>query len=280
MSGGLDPYACDVKFLVNFLAMLFQQGLQHRTVNTIRSAISMTHDRVEGIPIGQHPLVTRVMKGIYNERPPLPRYAATWDVSQVISHIKELGPNSSLSLKQLSTKLVMIMALVQACRASELAALDLKYRVYRPEGVAFSLATLTKKRKAGSPPKHMFFGAFPEDERLCAVACLKHYEGRTKEHRKEGTRLFISYVKPHAPISSQRISKWIKYILEDAGIDTSVFGAHSTRGAASTAAASQGITTEEILKMADWSSDSTFKRFYYRPARDANFARQVLNVTQ
>ena len=43
-----------------------------------------------------------------------------------------------------------------------------------------------------------------------------------------------------------------------AGIDTSVFKAHSTRGAATTAAANTGITTEDILKVADWSSDTVF----------------------
>lgn len=46
-----------------------------------------------------------------------------------------------------------------------MAALDLKYRVYKPEGVAFKLA-LTKKRAVGAPPKELFFGGFPEDENL------------------------------------------------------------------------------------------------------------------
>ena len=249
MPRNVGPYACDVKFFVNFLAALFQQGLQHRTVNTIRSAISGTHDRVEGLPIGQHPLVTKVMKGIYNERPPQPKYTTTWDVGQVVGHLRSLGQNESLSLKQLTMKLVLVMALVQACRASELAALDLKYRVYRPEGVAFSLGTLTKKRKAGSPPNQMFFGAFPEDERLCVATCLKLYEERTKAVRKENTRLFVSYVQPHNPVSPQKISKWMKATLGEAGVDTAVFTVHSTRGATSTAAVSQGVPTEDILRM-------------------------------
>ena len=122
----------------------------------------------------------------------------------------------------------------------------------------------------------MFFGAFPDDERLCVVSCLKLYEELTQEFRKEDSRLFISYVKPHNPVSPQRISKWIKSVLGEAGIDTLVFKAHSTRGAASTAVATQGVTMEEVLKMADWSSNSTFKRFYYRPSSNAEFARQVL----
>ena len=64
--------------------------------------------------------------------------------------------------------------------------------------------------------------------------------------------------------------------MEKAGIDTSVFKAHSTRGAATTAAANAGITTDDILKAADWSSDTVFKRFYYKPTRDVRFGQSVL----
>ena len=74
----------------------------------------MTHRHVEGVPIGQHPLVTRLLKGVYNTRPPKPHYTETWDVDRVLNHLSSLGENSQLSLKQLSQKLVVLMALVQA----------------------------------------------------------------------------------------------------------------------------------------------------------------------
>ena len=49
---------------------LFEQGLQHRTVNTICSAISVMHDRIDGVPLGtlHRSCDHRVL--IYNERPP------------------------------------------------------------------------------------------------------------------------------------------------------------------------------------------------------------------
>ena len=78
----------------------------------------MTHDHIEGIPIGKHPLVSRLFKGIYNSQPPQPRYSATWDVDVVIRQ----GENDDLSLKQLSQKLALLMALVDASRVSELQA--------------------------------------------------------------------------------------------------------------------------------------------------------------
>jgi len=50
--------------------------------------------------------------------------------------------------------------------------------------------------------------------------------------------------------------------MEEAGIDTSIFKAHSVRGAACSTAAVEGITIKDILDAADWSSEGTFQRFY------------------
>ena len=91
-------------------------------------------------------------------------------MGEVVSYLRDLGPNSSLSLKQLTRKLVMIMALLQAY-SSELAALDLRFRVYK-QGVQFKLATLTNKRNPGHPLKEIFFGGFPDDDKLCVMPCL------------------------------------------------------------------------------------------------------------
>ena len=192
----------------------------------------MTHERIEGLPIGQHPLVTRLMKGVYNLRPPRPRYSHTWDVDLVVQHI---GENSDLTLKRLSRKLAFLMALVVASRTSEPQALDLRFRAYRPNGVLFQLREVTKTQKTGSPPKERFFGSFPY-RRLCVVHCLKQYEEATHTHRdpeSEFQPLFLSYVKPFKPV---RIAHWVKDMLSEGGVDTRVFKAHSVRGASVSAA--------------------------------------------
>ena len=146
---------------LQLLSELFEDGLQHRTINSIRSAVSMTHDQVEDAPIGQHLLVTRPLKGVYNLRPPQPRYSDTWNVDMVIRHLQSLGNYSKLTLKVLGQKLALLMALVEASRSSEIHALDVRYRVFKPEGMLFSLPTLTKKRTCGAPPKQLFFLLFP-----------------------------------------------------------------------------------------------------------------------
>ena len=52
---------------------------------------------------------------------------------------------------------------------------------------------------------------------------------------------------------------------KEAGIDVSIFKAHSVKGASTTAPLTKGVSVADILHTADWSSDTTFRHFYYRP---------------
>ena len=54
-------------------------------------------------------------------------------------------------------------------------------------------------------------------------------------------------------------------MLAEAAVDISIFKAHSVRGVATSAAANASVLIEEILKMADWSTASTFwKKLTYK----------------
>ena len=69
-----DPTRGLVVDIADFLAELFQQGYQYRSLNAYRSAISSAHEKVDGELVGQHPLISRVLKGVFNERPLKPKY--------------------------------------------------------------------------------------------------------------------------------------------------------------------------------------------------------------
>lgn len=62
--------------------------------------------------LGNTPTV--ILKGVYNSKPPVPKYCITWDVSIVLSYIKTLPCNEDLTLKELSHKLAILIALVSA----------------------------------------------------------------------------------------------------------------------------------------------------------------------
>ena len=82
-------------------------------------------------------LTAGFLRGIFNSRPPAPRYTTTWDVDRVLIYIHNLPENGQLSLTILAHKLAMLMALSNADRCSELACLDLRFRSYLREGVKF-----------------------------------------------------------------------------------------------------------------------------------------------
>jgi len=67
----------------------------------------------------------------------------------------------------------------------------------------------------------------------------------------------------HHSATSATIARWIKTGLSKAGIDTSIFKAHSIRSAATSAAADAGVSVTEIMETTDWTSASVFEKFYY-----------------
>ena len=91
---------------------------------------------------------------------------------------------------------------------------------------------------------------------------MEEYEARTKVHRihDDDSRLFLSiFIRSYRPVTSSTIARWLKSVLSRAGIDTSIFKAHSVRSASASAAEDGGITTIDILKTAHWSSQSAFQ---------------------
>ena len=152
------------------------------------------------------------------------------------------------------------MALMNADRASDLHALDLRYRNFSPEGVTFEILGLTKTRRSG-PPRQAFYPSFPEKS-VCLVETLRHNESRTIIHRPTGSVANPLYSKPHKPVQSATISRWIRNMLMKAGVDSS-FKAHSTRAASTSAAKNRCVTTKDIMCAADWLRESTFQPIDY-----------------
>lgn len=274
----IDPISGDISSVINFLADLFHSGYQHRSLCAYRSAISSVHENVEGQPIGSHPMVSRLLKGVFHQRPPQPRYSSTWDVNVVTTHIQTLGDNATMSLSSLTLKLVTLLALTRPSRSVDLANLDKRFSHYSPEGVTFQSAKLAKQSRQNKPIKDFFFPKFSQNEKLCPVLALREYEKRTAQLRTPtDTQLFLAMIRPHKPVSSSTIARWVKTMLTNAGVDTTIFKAHSVRSAATTTAATAGLTMSIILDAADWSTESVFQKFYYKPKSSTTFGHTVLS---
>ena len=264
---------------VNFLAELFHEGYSYSSLNSYRSAISSAHEKIDGYLVGQHPLVTRTLKGAFNKCPPKPHYSSTWKVSQVTQWLQD-QKNDAIPLLTLSMKTVTLLALVRPCRSADLANLDCSSLCTRPEGTEIASCGLAKQSRPGKPLKTFFFPSFPPDENICPTQTLKVYCNRTATLHpppdgKGPTRSFITTVKPDKPATSATIARWIKTVLSRASIDTSIFKAHSVRSASSSAAA-EGVSVTEIMEAADWSSRTIFEKYYYKPKKETTYGTAVL----
>jgi len=67
-----NPAAGPIEDIVNFLADLHKEGYQYRSLNSYHSATSAVHEQVDDYPVGQHPLVTRMLKSVFNKNYPYP----------------------------------------------------------------------------------------------------------------------------------------------------------------------------------------------------------------
>ena len=282
---GRDPLSGPIEDIVNFLASLFSEGYQYQSMNTYRSAISSTHERVDGVNVGCHPAVTRLLKGVFNSRPPQPRYASFWDVGLVVQYLRKIGPNGELTLKQLTLKTTMLLALTRPSHSADLSRLDIRSRTYRSDGVVFRPVHLSKQSRPSHPMADFFFPSFPEDPLVCPMVTLRAYEERTQPFRTSSSgdfksTVFLSWIGQHDPVSSSTIARWLKTLMEAAGIDICIFKAHSVRGAASSAAAGAGVISKDILDAADWSSEGTFQFRQLGMSDRSTFGSSVLSSHQ
>ena len=123
-------------------------------------------------------VICRLLQGMLNTRPPKPKSSHIWDVECVTTHIKNRPSSEELDLKELLWKLVTLLALTNADRASDLHLMDLKYCKGLQGRVIFLLEGLNKTRQSG-PTREVFYNAFPDCPNICPVETLRVYGENT-----------------------------------------------------------------------------------------------------
>ena len=148
------------------------------------------------------------MKGVFNKRPPLPRYM---HISKVTSYISSLDDNANLSLKVLSLELVTLLGLTRPSRSSDLSSLDLRYLKFLSDGIQFHPSELAKQSRPSKSVATFLFPSFPSDKKLCPKATLQSYMSMTESYRGTGpnrkSKLLLSYIKSHNPIASSSVAR-------------------------------------------------------------------------
>ncbi|XP_033730006.1 uncharacterized protein LOC117319285 isoform X1 [Pecten maximus] len=225
----IDFHKASEKDIVNYLLYLADLGKSYSVINTHRSMLSQTMQMCGVQACKDSVLISRVMKGLFNRNPPLPCYVGTWDVLLVFNYIQSLPSGTDISLRDLSMKLVTLVALTTAQRVQTLGALDIDYMHQSADGSSytFMIKDLLKTSRPGHLGQSLKLFKFV-DVKLCVVSTLESYLKATKDRRKS-RKLFVSF-KTFEAVSASTPARWVKSVLHTAGVDN-CFKVHSVRGA-------------------------------------------------
>lgn len=240
-------------------------GIGYSAINTARSALSTILVDKHGITIGQYASVKRLLKGVFELRTPMPKYDAIWDVDIVLDYLRIFFPPSDLPLSHLTYKVAMLLALVSAQRVQTLKSIDIRHIIFYDDIINIPIYDILKTTSVRNRKFTIELPVYNEDQRVCVKLHLEEYLKRTALLRGKYTKLFISINIPHKPVTSETLSRWLKTVLREAGIDTNIFKGHSTRAAASSNLFRKDEKIEAIMGRAGWKNCETFFKFYYKP---------------
>lgn len=274
-SVNIDVFNPPKSAVLSFLTQQFNGGCSYGTLNSHRSAIAA----IVGNNIGSDECVKRLLKGAYKLKIPRPKYSSTWDPQLVLNLIGTWFPHNTLSLENITKKLVVLLAICTAHRVQTLSLITLENIQYSQNGIKINITNIIKTSAPGREQPILFLPYFNEDKSICPATALSDYISSTKNIRSDQStgKLLLTFKKPHKAATTQSISRWIKQVLLKSGIDITRFSAHSTRHASTSAASAAGVNIETIRRTAGWTNTSNaFTKYYNRTVIDeGNFARSV-----
>jgi hypothetical protein len=254
----------------------FDGGAAFGTIRSLRTAISMALPEFDGVRIGEHPLVSEVLRGMQQQRPAMPRYSTTWDTDRVVAWLAGLGRNSLLDELALRRKTLALVAITTIARSSDLARMRFSTLVFGPTRASVQCKPL---KNSGALMRDV-----PIDRAanvlICPVAALEEYVARTRHRARADDEIWLTVpdrLLQHHALSPKTIASDLKAVLAAAGVDTDVFKAHSIRAAAASKAIDQGASVDDVMKRGRWSSKEVFTRFYDRSRMTDNFTARLFS---
>ena len=156
-----------------------------------RSALSALISLPGDLSIGNYPLNTTFLKGVFQIRPALPRYSSIWNVNVALKYLKSVAPATRLSLKELSYKVTMLLLLLSGHRLQTMKLLNIRELSYTTSSFSFQVSSNIKQTRPGTHLPRLTFKAYAADRRLCVYTYLKEYLARTEKLRGQETQLLI-----------------------------------------------------------------------------------------
>jgi hypothetical protein len=278
-----DPTTCAVNRICDFFVDMLAKEMSFNTIAGYRTAISEIHDHVDGVSIGSHPDIAKIMQAIHWENPPPSRQDEPIDLTPSLKFIHDLGDNDSMAIRDLFIKTAFLMALVTASRPSDLRRIDLTtVKVSRTSITMdcinpkeYNIARSHSLSTTKSPNKRIYIGSYDDDPQLCPYKALTVLLERTELWRSTPDKkkaIFLISRDPHTPAATDTIANWIKTVVQRSSSSST---AKDIRALSAFFLQNSGADLASILALGNWSSNAVYQRFYQRGVKKMLERNQV-----
>ena len=156
----------------NFIAFEYERDLSYTYLRSYRPAL------IEYIKFVDMDVITKLLKGIHDTRPPTAKYCAIWDVNLVLSFLSAMRVDC---LKDLSCKTVTLLILLSGNGVNMISHFRISNMTLSEEECNFVFTEVLKHTGTEKAERPMTFRAFPDDPSLCPVrtmlACYGSQDG-------------------------------------------------------------------------------------------------------
>ena len=259
-----DSSVPSVTTVLEFLTTLYERGIGYSQMNKARSALSVLYPDIQ---IGKHSLISRFVHGVRNLRTPQPKYPILWDAKDLLLYLANWKVTSTSPLKDITLKLITIMAWASTQRLHTLSLIDVRHIKFYPSP---TYLYIFDDLKVARQRQHFVITlpSLSDKDPLQKIEILQLYLENTRivlldKHHKS----FLSWRPPHKPVTTDTLARWIREVMQAAGINIKAFGAHSVRGASASFALNQHASIESVLQAGNWSCLQTFNKQYNRVSK-------------
>ena len=262
-----DPITASWQDRLLCLAQIAEKGtLSTKTILMIRTAISRLTAPVDGIAFGELPETMEFIKGLQNMKPiPTKDKSFRWDISILVNYLETLQPWTDLSLQQKGMKSHALLCLATGWRpASDFSRTLAKVQFHPSDDPNWPQAMVltAMKVKEGGDKTTLPIYRLTDNKNLCPVWCTRQYLTDTNTIRHPHAKNLSISSTSYTNLSPDRLRNWLKLAMQSAGIDPR-HSPHSVRAESTTTALEMGASMDDILKCGNWSTKSTFERFYH-----------------
>ena len=267
------------------------------TLDAIKSCILLTIKLCTGVDHTNNYELYAICARYHKECPAEVFTYPDWNLVLVLEILRSshFEPLHEISMKMLTYKTVLLVAIACSCRVSELHALAFdklshtkdwsivyleaksdflaKNQSIRKDSRKFALKALVKPvHKTSFPPNSSEAAQYHRNKLLCPVRALRVYLARTAYRRRNKHALFISLNANHkSDITKQSICNWVRKTIylcyQLAGENDQNLGrasVHEIRSVTSSIKFERSMSLDSVLKTCMWKHNNTFTRYYLR----------------